>query len=314
MAILEAEDDLEIDVIVDPGAALPIDRLKNADALLIRYGVLSEADAAQMLDLKIVSRHGVGCDNLPLDALAARGIPATIVGPVAAVTVAEQVMAMLLSLVKKITPYDTAVRTGNWAIRDTLQVGDLAGRTMMIMGFGRIGREVARRAHAFDMKVMVHDPYVGDGGVSAAGYQPVDDWRAALSSVDVLSLHLPMTPQTRGIVSEAELAVMKNTAVVINAARGGLVDEDALYAALTGRMKDGGAALDCFASEPPSPDLPLLSLSNVVVSPHSAALSEEAAQRMGTVAALNVISGLRGNINPELVFNRRALEEAGHGL
>lgn len=314
MAILEAEPGLEITAITDPGAALPPEALAAADALLIRYGDLSEAQAAAMPNLKVVSRHGVGCDNLPVAALAARGVPVTIVGPVNAVAVAEQVMAMLMALIKQIGPYDAAVRGGNWAIRDSLAVGELAGRNLMLLGFGRIGREVARRAAAFDMQIHIHDPFIDEATIRAAGYQPVPDWRAALPEMDALSLHLPATPETRGMIGAAELARMKPTAILINAARGGLVDEAALFDALTGHMARGGAGLDCFAAEPPAPDLPLLTLPNVVVSPHSAALSAETAQRMGEVAARNVIAGLNGQLDPALVFNLAALNEAGHGL
>lgn len=312
MAVLQAEPGLEVEVIPDPGAALPMDRLREADALLIRYGVLTAEQAAMMPRLRVVSRHGVGCDNLPVAELAARGVPVTIVGPVNAVSVAEQVLAMLLALVKRIGPYDAAVRGGNWAIRDTLAVGELAGRRLLLLGFGRIGREVARRALAFDMEVLAYDPFVASADVAALGCVPVADWRAALPEADALSLHLPATPETRGLIGAAELAVMKPTAILINAARGGLVDEAALHAALAGRMAAGGAGLDCFATEPPAADLPLLVLPNVVLSPHSAALSAEAAERMGVVAARNVVAGLRGALDPALVFNLKALAGAGH--
>lgn len=314
MAILEAEPGLSITAVTDPGATLPADALAAADALLIRYGDLTEAQSAAMPNLKVVSRHGVGCDNLPVAALAARGVPVTIVGPVNAVAVAEQVMAMLMALIKQIGPYDAAVRSGNWVIRDSLAVGELSGRSLMLLGFGRIGREVARRASAFDMRLHIYDPFVEDEAIRAAGYHPLPDWRAALPETDALSLHLPATPENRGMIGATELAAMKPTAILINAARGGLVDETALHAALTGRMAQGGAGLDCFVAEPPAPDLPLLSLPNVVLSPHSAALSAETAQRMGEVAAKNVIAGLHDQLEPALVFNLAALHESGHGL
>ncbi len=314
LAILEAEDGLEIDMVTDPGADLPIEKLATADALLIRYGKISEAEAAQMPNLRLVSRHGVGCDNLPTATLGARGVPVTIVGPVTAGSVAEQVMAMLMALIKKVALYDAAVREGNWNIRDTLQVGEVAGRILLLLGFGRIGREVARRALAFDMKVAIYDPFVSAEDIRAAGYESVEDWRTALPDADVISLHLPMTAETKGLLGTDEIAAMKPTAILVNAARGGLVDEEALYAALTGPMSRGGAALDCFANEPPAQDQPLLSLPNVVLSPHSASLSEEAAQRMGMVAAQNIVDGLRGKLKPELVFNLNAMQEAGHEL
>jgi D-3-phosphoglycerate dehydrogenase len=307
--ILEAQADLQIDVIVDPGAAIPVAMVEQSDALLIRYGVLTAAHIAHAHRLQVVSRHGVGCDNLPLDALSARGIPVTIVGAVTAGSVAEQTMAMLLALAKKIGPYDRAVRDGNWAIRDGLSISDLAGRTMLLLGFGRIGREVARRALAFDMQVLVFDPFVTHEQAAAASVVKVDDWRATLGQVDVLSVHLPLGPDTRNIVDAAVLAALKPTAIVLNAARGGLVDESALCEALAGRMAAGGAGIDTFVVEPALPDSPLLRLPNVVVSPHSAALTDEAAARMGVVAVKNVIAGLEGRLDPALVFNRKALEQ-----
>lgn len=312
MAVLRAEPELRIEVVEDPGSALPPNLLRGADALLIRYGQLGAGDLAYMPGLRVVSRHGVGCDNLPVAALTARGVPVTIVGGVNAVSVAEQVMAMLLSLVRQIGPYDAAVREGRWAIRDSQAVGELAGRRLLLLGFGRIGREVARRALAFDMAVLAHDPFADPAAIRSAGCEPVADWRAALPEVDALSLHLPLSPETRGIVGATEMAALKPTAMLINAARGGLVDEAALHAALTGRMARGGAGIDCFEQEPPPQDLPLLRLPNVVLSPHSAALSAETAERMGIVAARNVVAGLKGQIDPALIFNRAGLEAAGH--
>lgn len=314
MALLEAEPGLEIELFEDPGAHLPMESLSQADALLIRYGVITPEMAAGMPKLKVVSRHGVGCDNLPNDALGARGIPVTIVGPVNAVSVAEQVLAMMMALTKRIIPSDAAVRAGHWNYRNTVSLSELRGKTLLLLGFGRIGREVARRAAAFDMAVQVFDPFVDAGAVHAAGYTPVSDWKAALPAADVLSLHLPATPDTMGLIGAVELARMKPTAILINAARGGLVDEDALFMALKGRMAMGGAGLDCLASEPPAPDLPLLTLPNVVFSPHSAALSRESTRAMGVVAAQNVLAGLKGDLDPALIFNAAALKDAGHAI
>jgi len=312
MALLEAEPGLEIELIEDPGAALPIESLSQADALLIRYGVISPEMAEQMPNLRVVSRHGVGCDNLPTAELGARGVPVTIVGPVNAISVAEQVLAMMMALTKKVISSDAAVREGNWNYRSSVALSELSGKTLMLLGFGRIGREVARRAAAFDMKVCIYDPFVDANTVRSAGYEPIADWMAVLPEVDVVSLHLPATPETMGLIGVAELARMKPTGILINAARGGLVDEDALYDALKGRMAAGGAGIDCLAIEPPQSDLPLLSLPNVVFSPHSAALSAESTRAMGVVAAQNVIAGLNGNLDPNLVFNRCQLEEAGY--
>lgn len=306
MQILQSHDGLTIEVIADPGAGIPVDKIENSDAILIRYGVLSEDQIKNADRLCVVSRHGVGCDNLPLDALSARGIPVTTVGSVNAVSVAEQVMAMLLSLSKKLVQYDQAVRNGNWSIRDGLAISELAGKTLLLLGFGHIGRKVARRAQAFDMEVLIYDPFISYKVAAAAGVVRVEDWRNILNRVDVLSVHVPLSAATRNIINAEVLAAMKPTAILLNAARGGLVDENALYKALSTRMSSGGAGIDTFEVEPLSPDSPLLSLPNVIVSPHSAALTEEAAKRMGVVAARNVIAGLEGSLNDKLVVNKPA--------
>jgi D-3-phosphoglycerate dehydrogenase len=314
MALLQAEPGLEVEVFTDSGAELPMQSLAAADALLIRYGVITPEQAEKMPNLRVVSRHGVGCDNLPTAQLGARGVPVTIVGPVNAVSVAEQVLGMMLALTKKVISSDAAVRNGNWNYRNTVALSELSGKTLLLLGFGRIGGEVARRAAAFDMRVCVFDPYVDADAIRAAGCEPIADWQSELPEVDVLSLHLPATPDTMGLIGAEELARMKSTAVLINAARGGLVDEDALCDALSGHMAEGGAGLDCLASEPPQPDLPLLQLPNVVLSPHSAALSAESTRAMGVVAARNIIAGLKGELDPALIFNAKALNEAGHGV
>lgn len=310
LGILNAHKGLSVEVLTDPGADIPVAKVEQAAALLIRYGVLTEADIKNARHLRVVSRHGVGCDNLPVDALSARGIPVTIVGPVTAISVAEQTLAMLLSLSKKVAQYDQAVRQGNWSIRDSLAISELAGKTLMLLGFGRIGREVAKRAQAFAMDILIYDPFVSADVAAAAGVVKVDDWHEVLGRVDVLSVHLPLSAETRNIIDAGVLSLMKPTAILLNAARGGLVDESALYQALSSRMAAGGAGIDTFATEPPSLDTPLLSLPNVVVSPHSASLTEEAAKRMGVVAANNVIAGLQDKLDPALVFNRKALQES----
>lgn len=306
-AVLDAREDLQIESIEDPAVVLPDQALRGVDAVLIRYGVLTAAHLEQANRLRIVSRHGVGVDNLPLDLLGQRGIPVTVVGPVNSVSVAEQTFAMLLALAKQIRPYDLAVREGRWGARESLAVRELAGMTLLLLGFGRIGRAFARRAAAFDMQIWVHDPALSAAAAAAAGVRQVEDWRACLGEVDALSLHVPLTPATRGLIDHAVLSAIKPTALIVNTARGGLIDEAALRQALGGRMAKGGAGIDTFDQEPLPADHPLLALPNVVVSPHSAALSAEAAERMGVVAARNVLAGLDNDIDPALLFNRAAL-------
>jgi D-3-phosphoglycerate dehydrogenase len=312
LEILHGRGDLTVISLEDPGAPMPLEEVARADAILIRYGVLSEEAVRSARNLRVVSRHGVGCDNLPVAALSALGIPVTIVGPVSAVSVAEQVIAMMLAASKRLGRYDAAVRGGNWSIRDSIGTFELYEKTLLLLGFGRIGREVAQRAAALGMRVLAHDPGVDPADMQTIGVESVGDWRARLAEVDVLSLHVPLDSSTRHIVDAAVLDRLKSTAMIINTARGGLVDEAALHRALTTRMIEGAAALDTFAQEPVDENHPLCRLPNVILSPHSAALTREASMRMGVVAARNVLAGLDGTLNPALIFNRRALESGGH--
>lgn len=306
--ILHGHGGLEITEFSDPSVLPTKASITHADALLIRTGELSEEDIKDASNLCVVSRHGVGCDNVPVEALSKRGIPVTIVGPVNAVSVAEQTIAMMMHLAKRIAEYDQAVRNGNWEIRNSLRTSELAGKTLLLLGLGRIGGEVAKRAAAFGMTILVYDPFLTDEAITQAGATKVDDWTTVLDRVDVLSLHLPLLDATRNIIDSHVLAAMKPDAIILNAARGGLIDEEALFHALGGRMVMGGAGLDVFEVEPPNTGSPLMSLPNVVFSPHSAAMTEQSARRMSEVSALNVLAGLEGNLDPALIFNRTALE------
>jgi len=308
MAVLESRPGLTCEVLAAPDAADLTERLADADALLIRTAPLPPAAVEAAPDLKVVARHGVGYDNVPVDTLTARGIPLAIVGNVNAQTVAEHTLFLMLALAKRGPVRDRAARDGRWnAARGEGGTWELAGRTLLLVGFGRIGREVARRARAFDMAVQAYDPYVDRAAMADLGVEKVDDWRAASPQADVVSLHVPRTPETENMIGAAELEAMKPAAVVINAARGGLIDEAALAVAL-GSGGIAGAGLDTLDREPPDADHPLLGLESVVFSPHSAALTEECLARMGVAAAENILAGLDGRLDPALVVNRDQLE------
>lgn len=306
MALLEERADITLESIDTPTEADFAARLPAADALIVRTAVVPPAALEGAGRLKVVSRHGVGYDNIPVQALTGRGIPLTVVGNVNAVTVAEHTLFMILALAKQCIPYDRAVREGGWTIRDSFAATELVGKTLLILGFGRIGREVARRAAAFDLRILAYDPYVDGGTIADGGAEAVADWRAVLGEVDFVTLHLPRTPETLGAVGAAELAAMRPTAFLINAARGGLVDERALAGAL-GEGRIAGAGLDTFEPEPPAAGHPLFGLENVILSPHTAGLTAECAARMGIAAARNALDGIDGRLDPELVVNREVL-------
>lgn len=310
MRLARERDDVEVVVtehIDGPGLAQAI---ADAHGLVVRGAVISRAviDAARALE--VVSRHGVGYDAVDVEALSERGIPLTITPGANAVSVAEHAMFQMLALAKRCQEHDRGVREGRFeALRGAMKATDVEAKTLLILGFGRIGSLVAPRARAFGMRVLVCDPYVDAAVIEAAGCTPVDDFRSVLPEVDVVTVHTPLTPETRGLLGERELATMKPSATVINTARGGIVDEEALAAALE-RGALAGAGVDVFDSEPAPPDTshPLFHCDNVIFSAHCAGVSREAGVRMGMMAVRNVLDAFDGRLSPEVVVNRDVLD------
>lgn len=306
IALLRARQGVTVEQMETGAAAAFVTRLPEADALLIRTAPLPAAAVEQAGRLRIVSRHGVGTDNLPLALLTARRIPVTVIGNAGSVAVAEHTLYAMLALAKQGFRFDRAVRENDWELRNRLSPDDLEGQTLLILGLGRIGRAVARRAAAFDMRILGFDPALDRDAAAELGVARVDDWRAALPEADFVTLHLPRSPATDGMIGARELAAMKPTAFLINTSRGGLVDEAALAAALAeGRI--AGAAIDTLESEPPPPDHPLLRSDRVLLSPHVAGLSQNAARRMSLAAAANILAALDGTLDPATVINPEVL-------
>ena len=306
LRVLEAREDVALSVVAEPDAERVRREVAEAHGIIVRTFPIDRALIEVAPRLEVVSRHGVGYDSVDVAALDERRVPLTIVGDVNAVPVAEQALFMMLALAKKGAALDSAVRAGAFAARDTTAITELWRKTVLILGFGRIGRQVTARCRAFDMTVLAYDPYVDAAAIEAAGARAVADFRGALGEADYVTLHMPLGPETANMIGAAELAAMKTGACLINVARGGLADEAALAAAL----RDGGiagAGLDTFASEPPKPDNPLLALDNVVLSPHSAGLSQECRERMAVACAENVLAVFDGAIEPRLVVNAAVL-------
>jgi D-3-phosphoglycerate dehydrogenase len=306
MKLLEARADVSVEI-VDGALEELANKIADADGVTMRTSSLPAAVIERAERLKVVARHGVGYDNIDVDALTRRGVPLAIAADANATAVAEHTLFFMLALAKQGLRYDRATRAGGWEVRNSLEAVDLLGRRVLVMGFGRIGREVAKRCAAFGMQVMVYDPYVQANLIEAAGdWRSVPDFQAVLSETDVLTVHLPLGPDSRSLIGAAELAALPGHAFVINAARGGIVDETALHDALVSG-KIAGAALDVFDQEPPPEDHPLFALENVILSPHSAGLSKEAAIRMAVSTARNVLAGIDGRLDPAMVINREVL-------
>ena len=308
-ALAATRGDVDIDIYEGRDPAEIRRRIVDADAIVVRTAVIDHAVIDAGRRLAIISRHGVGYDAVDIEAAAERSIPVTITPLANSVSVAEHAMFLLLALAKNARENDTEVREGRFErARVSMRPVDLAGRNLLIVGFGRTGSRVAPRALGFGMRVHACDPYVEPSVMEAAGCTVVDNLHAVLPEMDAVTVHTPLNHETRGIIGTKELALMKPSAFVVNTARGGVVTEDALLAALEAK-RIGGAGLDVFESEPTPPrtDHPLLAFDNVVVSPHCAGVTVESSMRMAEYSVRNVLDCFDGRLDPEVVVNRHLM-------
>jgi D-3-phosphoglycerate dehydrogenase len=255
-----------------------------------RFG---EAELEASGDMKVVTRIGVGYDAVDVPALSKRKVPLMVAGTANSPSVAEQALFMMLTLAKRAQEMHAMVKDGAWADRLGALPFDLYGKTVLIIGFGRIGTRTAKRCQAMEMNVLVYDPFKPVSEITAAGCEAVPDLEAALPHADFVTIHCPKTPETIGFFNAAKLKRMKPTAYLINTARGGIVDEKALHEALvSGKL--AGAGLDVFEVEPPPVGQPLHALPNVIMAPHVAGVTVEAVSRMSEQTARNILSVLDG--------------------
>lgn len=304
MKLFRERQDIEVAVVQD----LSPEGIKNAvadvDGITIRTQLLPKEVLEAAPKLKVVSRHGVGYDNVDVPYLSSRKIPMALAVDANYTAVAEHTLMMMLNLAKDAGASDHAVRDGGFEFRNKSTLTDLMGKHVLIMGFGRIGQRVAVLCLAFGMHVTAYDPYVTESPVP--GVDMVKDYKSLLPSADFLTLHLPSMPETVGMIGAVELKAMKNTAFVVNCARGGIVNEDALAEALSkGEIR--GAGLDVFLVEPNDPGHPLFTQKRCIFSPHNAALTAECAIRMAKQCAQNVIDCLDGKLQARTVINRKEI-------
>lgn len=305
LALLEAAQGVTFTHVEEVSEAAYQPYLAEADAVVIRTQPMSAASIAKAPKLQIVSRHGVGYDAVDLAALNARKIPLCIVGDVNSVSVAEHAMMMILACAKQIIRSDAAVRTGPWGWRNKLEQGEVSGKRLLIVGYGRIGRHLAQMAAGFGMHIAAYDPYLAKSGWPAGHVAQVADLAAGLAQADFVSVHIPKADGP--ILGAAEIAQMKRGAIIVNTARGGIVDEAALADALrTGQI--AGAGIDVFDAEPPSADHPLFGFDQVLFTPHTAGLTREAAERMAVASVQNVRDHFAGALDPALIVNKDALK------
>lgn len=265
----------QVKVLPNPTEAELIEESRNASAIIVGIAKITDKIIKEATQLKIIARHGVGYDNVDIETATQEGICVTNTPAVNAQVVAEYTFGLILSLTRKITSADTVMKSGGWRKKEYWGI-ELKGKIMGIIGFGHIGSKVAILAKGFGMRVLACDPYVSQNKASPVGVELVD-MDSLLVKSDVVSLHVNLSEQTKGLIGKRELARMKKRAYLINVARGEVVDEKALYEAL----KNGsiaGAALDVFKEEPPL-DYSIVKLPHVLATPHIAAWTEEARRR-----------------------------------
>ena len=304
--LLRARSDVTIETTEAHKESDLVKLVPDTDAILVRSALITSAIIEAAPLLKVVSRHGVGFNSVDVQALTARRIPLTIAVGGNAVSVAEHTLYLILALAKQGQCYDTAARQGDFSFRNAPIAREIEISELLVIGFGRIGSQVARRALAFGMVVHVYDPYVPDSVVQDQGAQIVRNLHEALPQMDVVSVHCPLNEETNNLISDHELRLMKPNALLINTARGGIVDETALHSALL-QGEIAGAGIDVFVTEPTSPSLNLLELANVVVSPHCAGVTVESSARTARIAAQNALDGLDSTLDEVFVVNREIL-------
>lgn len=312
--ILADNSDLQLELETIPGDDMErvIAAANGADALLASTAeAFTREVLARLPTIKVLSRYGVGLDNVDLDAAAELGIVVTHYPAYCTAEVADHAVALILALNRRITFLDRELKAGAWvrhgrATGEILhtQIQPLREQTLGIIGFGRIGQQVALRARPFGLTILVADPYVDPASVP--DYATLVELEDLLARADIVTLHCPLTPETRGLINAERLSLMKPTAYLVNTARGPIIDLAALATVLAARGI-AGAGLDVVDPEPLPADSPLYSLDNVILTPHAAYYSERSVDIVRRQTLLQAIRVLRG-VRPEVVANPRVLE------
>lgn len=287
-----------------PAEMLP--ELVDADGLIIRIGSIDRSAMLAAKKLKVIGRPGVGVDDVDVAAATELGIPVVIAPGANTRSVAEHALALIFAAAKDIVSSDKQTRSGNFNVRNSYKAFELLNKKLGLVGYGNIGRELARLCSAIGMKIMVYDPFVTRETIEELGYQYEKELDEILRNADVISLHVPLTGETKNLIGEREFGLMQPHTVLVNCSRGGVIDEQALAAALKAN-RIHSAALDVLAAEPVNPQDPLALLENTVITPHMAGLTKEAAAGVSTMAVEGVLAVLRGEQWP-YVANKEVYE------
>ena len=301
LELLQGRDGFSYDLVEEVSEESYASLVGKADAMVIRTQPLSAATIARASRLKLVSRHGVGYDAVDVAALNKRRIPLCVTGDVNSQSVAEHAILLILASARRLVRADRSVREGRWGWRNALEAEEISHKNLLIIGYGRSGRHLARMAQGFGMPTRAYDPFLVKQGWPDGPIAPVLSLADGLAWADLISLHVPKSG--RPILGAEEFAQMKPGVIIVNTARGGIMDETALAAALAAGQV-GAAGLDVFADEPPPKNHPLLAFDQVVLTPHIAGLTQPAAERMAISAVQNVLDFFAGRLDSGLIVNR----------
>ena len=301
LELLNKSSDYEYELITDVSEENLIKRLPEFDGCTLRVSKLSENILKHCTKLKVISRHGVGYDNIDLSFIKKKNISLLITAKANAVAVAEHVIYMMLSISKSINQYDNEVRLGNFKKNASkIETLELFKKEMLIVGFGRIGRSLIKRCLGFDMKINVFDPFVDDKIIKNFGGNKVENMDEGLKTCDYLSLHIPLTEKTKNLINYEKIKTMKKNAIIINTSRGGIINESDLNKALENNIIFG-AGLDVFGKEPIEKDNPLINNNKVLLSPHSATFTNECKSRMAIETTKNIIDFFENKLDKSMI-------------
>jgi len=304
--VLKKRDDVDYEILTNDAQPSLHPKLKDAHAVTLGGTAFRQAELDAAPEMMVVARMGVGFDAVEIPALNKRKIPLMTTGIANSVSVAEHAMYMMLAAARLTRKLDRFVRDNAWGQRLSDLPSDVAGKSVLVVGMGRIGSRTVKRCVAFEMDTYVLDPNISEAEIKKAGATKVTDLKAILPKVDFVSVHCPRSPETLNMFNAEALALMKPDAFLVNTARGGIVNEEALYAALTtGKLR--GAGLDVLDREPPDAKNKLFGLENVIFSPHMAGVTREANDRMAITAIENILSVFDGRPNAANVVNKEVL-------
>ena len=287
--LLDSRKDFSYEVVEDPETSVLINKVQDCDAISLKTSKFGSDLINAANKLKIISRHGVGHNNVDLETVKKKKIILSITTNSNATSVAEHVFFMMLSISRGADTYDKTVKEGKFLNRKNLELSkELWNKNILIAGFGRVGKNLIKKCIGFDMNIFVYDPFVDKKIIDSLGGKKIDNFQNTIQEMDYVSLHTPLTDKTKNLINMKVLSSMRKNSIIINTSRGGIINEIDLHEALNKDMIFG-AGLDVFEKEPPNPNNPLLKNKKVLLSPHSATFTEECNERMSKETIQNII-------------------------